>query len=165
MFNWLANQPKLLEWLYWVTRAFVCRLEPVIRFIGLHRVDNGLQPIERWLKGKLFNCHMCGQCTVHSTGMICPMTCPKKLRNGACGGVRQNGHCEVNPEMQCVWVSAFERSKQLRLFGAEIASIKPPVNHSLDGSSAWINMLTGNDVRTPEGWGKLRHIPIIEYRA
>ncbi|MBF6309362.1 methylenetetrahydrofolate reductase C-terminal domain-containing protein, partial [Nocardia farcinica] len=39
------------------------------------------------LKGWIFNCQMCGQCILHSTGMTCPMTCPKKLRNGPCGGV------------------------------------------------------------------------------
>ena len=38
---------------------------------------------------------MCGQCVLHSTGMTCPMTCPKTLRNGPCGGVREDGDCEV----------------------------------------------------------------------
>ena len=40
--------------------------------------------------------------------MSCPMNCPKNLRNGPCGGVRENGHCEVKPEMKCVWVQAWE---------------------------------------------------------
>ena len=26
------------------------------------------------------------------------MNCPKTLRNGPCGGVRQNGGCEIKPE-------------------------------------------------------------------
>nr|WP_245947992.1 methylenetetrahydrofolate reductase C-terminal domain-containing protein [Halomonas montanilacus] len=29
---------------------------------------------------------MCGQCILSSTGMSCPMNCPKSLRNGPCGG-------------------------------------------------------------------------------
>jgi hypothetical protein len=52
---------------------------------------------------------------LHSTGMTCPMTCPKNLRNGPCGGVRANGHCEVIPTMRCVWVQAFERAGRMSL--------------------------------------------------
>src|SRR5205814_1712686 len=64
---------------------------------------------EELTKGALFNCQMCGQCVLHSTGMTCPMNCPKNLRNGPCGGVRTNGHCEVKPELRWVWVDNFER--------------------------------------------------------
>ena len=45
----------------------------------------------------LFDCRMCGQCVLSSTGMSCPMNCPKTLRNGPCGGVRADGNCEVKP--------------------------------------------------------------------
>ncbi len=38
--------------------------------------------IERAVKGLLFDCRMCGQCVLSSTGMSCPMNCPKTLRNG-----------------------------------------------------------------------------------
>jgi len=41
------------------------------------------------------------------------MNCPKNIRNGPCGGVRLDGHCEVKPEMMCVWVRAFESSQRL----------------------------------------------------
>ena len=53
--------------------------------------------IEHALKKPIWDCRMCGQCVLHSTGMTCPMTCPKTLRNGPCGGVRENGNCEVVP--------------------------------------------------------------------
>ena len=56
---------------------------------------------------------MCGQCVLSSTGMSCPMNCPKTLRNGPCGGVRANGHCEVKPEMRCVWVEAYRGSERI----------------------------------------------------
>ena len=69
-----------------------------------------LAVIEKATKGPVFGCKMCGQCVLHSTGLTCPMTCPKTLRNGPCGGVRADGTCEVKPEMQCVWLKAYERS-------------------------------------------------------
>ena len=61
----------------------------------------------------MFDCRMCGQCMLSSTGMSCPMNCPKQLRNGPCGGVRANGNCEVEPDMPCVWVKAWEGSQNM----------------------------------------------------
>ena len=72
------------------------------------------------------------------------MNCPKNLRNGPCGGVGQDGACEVIPEMGCVWVGAYEKSQRL-LWPEEIHDLRPPVNWSLQGSSSWINALTGLD--------------------
>ena len=68
--------------------------------------------VEKRVKGFMFDCRMCGQCVLSSTGMSCPMNCPKQLRNGPCGGVRANGNCEVEPDMPCVWVKAWEGSQQ-----------------------------------------------------
>lgn len=120
----------------------------------------------RWPEEKskelLFDCRMCGQCILHSTGMTCPMTCPKELRNGPCGGVRANGNCEVIPEMRCVWVEAYENSKQMPNYGPEIMHLQPPVNRQLEGSSAWINMLTGADQMVPEGWVGVDTIAVVE---
>lgn len=107
-------------------------------------LDRLLRPVERVSKGVLFDCHMCGQCVLHSTGMVCPMTCPKNLRNGPCGGVGMDGACEVKPEMQCVWVGAYTRSQRL-LWPEEIHDLRPPVDWTLQGSSSWINALTGRD--------------------
>jgi hypothetical protein len=103
------------------------------------RIERLLIPAERLTKGAVFDCRMCGQCVLHSTGMTCPMTCPKNLRNGPCGGVRPNGHCEVVPEMPCVWVQAWERSRKMPHFGSEILHVLPPLNHDRQGSSAWVN--------------------------
>ena len=47
--------------------------------------------VEAAVKKPVFGCKLCGQCVLHSTGMTCPMTCPKQLRNGPCGGVRPDG--------------------------------------------------------------------------
>lgn len=119
------------------------------RFITQHSrlersLDRLLRPVERVSKEALFDCHMCGQCVLHSTGMVCPMTCPKNLRNGPCGGVRLDGSCEVRPEMKCIWVSAYHNSQRLP-WPDEIHDLRPPVDWSLQGSSSWVNALTGQD--------------------
>jgi hypothetical protein len=72
------------------------------------------------------------------------MTCPKDLRNGPCGGVRLDGTCEVYSEMQCVWVTAYSRSQRLP-WPDEFHDLRPPVDWSLEGSSSWVNLLTGRD--------------------
>jgi hypothetical protein len=111
--------------------------------------------IEDAIKKPVFGCQMCGQCVLHSTGMVCPMTCPKTLRNGPCGGVRENGNCEVKPEMQCIWVKAYERKETLHLpqvWKDHYNDLRPPVDMRLKGTSSWINLITKRDKQTPAGW-------------
>jgi hypothetical protein len=113
--------------------------------------------VEHAIKGPIWNCQMCGQCVLHDTGMTCPMNCPKTLRNGPCGGVRANGHCEVKPEMRCVWMKAVERSEHLPVWGPHIDNLRPPVDNRLKGSSSWINLATRRDKQTPAGWSPAPH--------
>ena len=112
--------------------------------------------IEHAVKKPVWDCRMCGQCVLHSTGMTCPMTCPKTLRNGPCGGVRENGNCEVIPEMECVWVKANRRAESMPLlpksWREEVSHMRPPVNNALKGDSSWINLINGKDRQTPAGW-------------
>jgi hypothetical protein len=108
------------------------------------KLDFLLRPIEKVIKVPLFGCHMCGQCVLHSTGMVCPMTCPKNLRNGPCGGVRLDGGCEVYPEKACIWVNAYHRSTRLP-WPDELHDLRPPVDWSLQGSASWVNLLTARD--------------------
>ena len=111
--------------------------------------------LEHLVKKPVWDCRMCGQCVLHSTGMTCPMTCPKTLRNGPCGGVRENGHCEVIPEMRCVWTKAYERTVALplpRVWREEYNDLRPPVDNRLEGTSAWGNLFSGRDKATPAGW-------------
>jgi hypothetical protein len=128
------------------------RLDPLIRRFGYRRAAGWISPPEEFLKKLVFDCRMCGQCILHSTGMTCSMTCPKNLRNGPCGGVRLNGHCEVYPERPCIWVQAYEHSLRMPIYGSELIQIQPPVNRQLEGTSAWINMLTGEDLKVSDGW-------------
>lgn len=159
--SWLRDRPRMLERAYGSTKTLFQKLDPVIKRIGYERVNRWIAGPEDWSKRIIFNCKMCGQCVLHSTGMTCSMSCPKNLRNGACGGVRANGHCEVKPEMRCVWVEAFERSEMMEMWGNEITHIQPPVNRQLEGTSAWVNMLTGADKEVPKGWVGLNTIPVI----
>jgi hypothetical protein len=105
-------------------------------------IDRALRPVEFALKGPLFGCRMCGQCTLHETGLTCPMGCPKTLRNGPCGGVRLDGRCEVVPDMMCVWVKAERRSRWLPWRGA-LLKIQPGLDWTQRGRSSWLNALTG----------------------
>ena len=119
----------------------------------------GLLPlIEHAAKKPVWDCRMCGQCVLHSTGMTCPMTCPKTLRNGPCGGVREDGHCEVKPEMRCVWVKAEQRTHSPLMPPAwrhDFNDLRPPVDNRLQGTSSWVNLVTGRDRATPLGWSDI----------
>jgi hypothetical protein len=115
-------------------------------------LGHALVAIERAVKGPLFGCRMCGQCILHSTGLVCPMNCPKNLRNGPCGGVLVDGNCEVDPERPCVWVRAWEGSRRLPLWRDDIRRISPPVDWRLQGTSSWANLATRRDGVVPSAW-------------
>jgi hypothetical protein len=115
--------------------------------------------VEHAVKGPVFGCHMCGQCVLHDTGMTCPMNCPKTLRNGPCGGVREDGHCEVHPEMTCVWLKAEHRAQALPLMPSSwrehFHNLRPPVDNRLRGTSSWVNFVTRRDRIHPAGWPEI----------
>ena len=148
----LRNHPDWLEIAYKLVDRLFKQLEPGIRKIGYQRFDWWMQLPEKLSKGAIFDCQMCGQCTLHFTGMTCPMTCPKNLRNGPCGGVQSNENCEVKPDMKCIWVEAYERSIRMKVYGNGIYCIQEPLNHQLKDSSAFINILTIEGGGTPAVW-------------
>jgi hypothetical protein len=113
--------------------------------------------VEREAKEAVYDCRMCGQCILHSTGMSCPMRCPKNLRNGPCGGTFQDGSCEVVPEMKCVWVQAWEGSRRLPLWRDHIEHVERPVDWRLQETSSWENLLTRRDRHVPDAWDGKAH--------
>ncbi len=121
-----------------------------------HVLERVLLPVERIGKESAFGCQMCGQCILHSTGLTCPMRCPKNLRNGPCGGVRPDGHCEVYPDKPCVWVQAIERAPHVPIWGDDIHHLQAPVDWRLQGTSSWVNLLTGRAAVRPAGWNANR---------
>lgn len=134
---WSVRHSRFLERLYSVFADIFLKLHPLWRTLGYNRVERPVTFVERNVKGLLFDCRMCGRCILSSTGMSCPMNCPKQLRNGPCGGVRANGNCEVEPNMPCVWVQAWNGSRQMK-GGDAILAVQKPVDQSLQETSAWL---------------------------
>ncbi|WP_292896262.1 methylenetetrahydrofolate reductase C-terminal domain-containing protein [Nitratireductor sp.] len=139
MRRWSVRHARFLEWVYARFSHFFLLLHPFWNAVGYARAETPVKFVERHLKGLMFDCRMCGQCILSSTGMSCPMNCPKQLRNGPCGGVRSNGNCEVEPEMPCVWVKAWEGAQAMR-GGEAIFHVQHPVDQSLRESSAWLRI-------------------------
>lgn len=98
--------------------------------------------VEHALKRPTLNCQDCGQCVASYNALTCVMRCPKQLRNGPCGGTRENGHCEVYPERDCIWFLVNERSKKLGR-QAKLMKFHKPVDRRFQGQSAWINLWAG----------------------
>jgi hypothetical protein len=138
MRRWSVRHARGLETAYGLLERVFVALDPLWRGLGYQRIDAPVAAVERVVKGLLFDCRMCGQCALSSTGMSCSMNCPKNLRNGPCGGVRANGHCEVDPAMPCVWVLAFEGSRRMRDGSTAIRLVQPPVDRRLEGRSSWL---------------------------
>ncbi|HEU5158539.1 MAG TPA: methylenetetrahydrofolate reductase C-terminal domain-containing protein [Streptosporangiaceae bacterium] len=99
---------------------------------------------EERVKTDLFGCSMCGQCALPVTGYTCPMSCPKQMRNGPCGGVGADGACEVYPELRCVWLEAYERADSQRR-AADLNRLQRPIDQRVWGQSSWINYWQGRD--------------------
>jgi hypothetical protein len=137
---WSVRHARGLARFYQLFEAWLVRLAPLWRAIGYQRLERPVAAIEHVVKGLLFDCQMCGRCVLSSTGMACPMNCPKQLRNGPCGGVRANGNCEVKPEMRCVWVEAFAGAERVRGGLEAIRVVQEPVDRRLEGSSAWLRV-------------------------
>ena len=136
-----TRHARVFERLYRLLEGVFVRLDPVLSLIGYNRLEGPVSLVERLAKGFLFDCQMCGQCVLSSTGMSCPMNCPKSLRNGPCGGVRDGGMCEVNPAMRCVWVEGWHGAGLMRDGLARIKVVQPPVNRELEGSSSWLRVV------------------------
>ena len=135
--KWSVSQARLFNRVYKALEHVLLALDKLWLKIGYDRVEKPITFVERHVKGFLFDCQMCGQCVLSETGMSCPMNCPKQLRNGPCGGVSAGGHCEVKPDMRCVWVEAW-RGHQLMGETGSMLEVRVPVDHRLKGRSSWL---------------------------
>lgn len=98
--------------------------------------------VEATLKKALFDCHHCGSCLLSQTRLICPMTCPKGLRNGPCGG-SLDGKCEVYEDQPCIWISIHDERE-----GVTADPIHAPFDEALLKTSSLINLATKADQDT-----------------
>lgn len=142
----LRAQEIIYDFFHWAIQP----LKPILK--PASTAEKFIIPLEKLAKELAYDCQMCGQCILHSTGMVCSMNCPKNLRNGPCGGVRTDGYCEVKPEMMCVWVRAYESAMMMPKYGKEMLWVQPPVKRNLEDSSAWVNMLHGIDEASKIEW-------------
>lgn len=126
-----------------------------------------LASTERLVKGTLFGCRMCGNCLLQETALICPMECPKGMRNGPCGSVTPEKRCYVDNTRKCIWNAIYERS--FRTGRQEnLLEVLPPVDWSKAGCETWgdvvrqvrhngtskffSGMLSGNKVERDHVW-------------
>lgn len=95
--------------------------------------------VENIIKVPLFGCQRCGECILSSTAFVCSQQCPKRLRNGPCGGTRGDGGCEVHPNRTCVWYRIHKRSHLLGRFQM-LLKLNKAHNWDLEGTSTWLNV-------------------------
>jgi hypothetical protein len=101
--------------------------------------------LENIIKIPLFKCQRCGDCVLSYTAFICSQRCPKRLRNGACGGTRPGGFCEVYPDKRCIWYAIYMRSRTLGRVPM-LTRLIPAHRWDLERTSAWLNVLRGRRV-------------------
>jgi methylenetetrahydrofolate reductase (NADPH) len=91
---------------------------------------------ERLVKGPLFGCRMCGNCLLQETAFICPMECPKGMRNGPCGGITPDKMCYVDETRKCVWYAIYKRAFKT---GREemLLEVLPPLDWDKVGTETW----------------------------
>lgn len=94
-----------------------------------------LAKTELLVKGPLYGCRMCGNCLLQETAFICPMECPKGLRNGPCGGARPD-KCYVDITRKCIWHSIFEKSLRMKR-EEKLLEVLPPLDWNKAGTETW----------------------------
>jgi len=95
-----------------------------------------LEKTELFIKGPLFGCRMCGNCLLQETAFICPMECPKGMRNGPCGGITPLKNCYVDETRKCIWYCIYKRAEKL---GREemLLEVIPPLDLEKVGTETW----------------------------
>jgi len=107
-------------------------LRPIVKVVGRKHLEKPMAWMESKVKGALFDCQMCGNCMLNLTALRCPTRCKKEVRNGPCGGVRQDGTCELDATMKCAWRDIVEHN------GGLLPERLPPREFNFGGRSTWI---------------------------
>jgi len=95
-----------------------------------------LAKTELLVKGPLFGCRMCGNCLLQETAFICPMECPKGIRNGPCGGTTPSKNCYIDETRKCIWYAIYKNAEKL---GREekLLEVLPPLDWEKVGTETW----------------------------
>jgi hypothetical protein len=139
--RWSVRHSRGLNAFYRGFERILMRCHRLFAWIGYSRLERPVALVERSVKGLLFDCKMCGQCVLSSTGMSCPMNCPKSIRNGPCGGVLADGNCEVKPWMRCVWVEGFKGAERIPGGLEAMSNVQAPVDRRNEGKSSWLRVV------------------------
>jgi methylenetetrahydrofolate reductase (NADPH) len=94
-----------------------------------------LETVEYVIKGPMFGCRMCGNCLLQETAFICPMECPKGLRNGPCGGSTSE-KCYVDPTRPCIWYKIYDRAFKMNR-QEMLLEVLPPLDWEKTGTETW----------------------------
>jgi methylenetetrahydrofolate reductase (NADPH) len=121
-------------------------MEKVSRTLDKHRSGRLLAGwMEGPLKKLLLDCKECGDCGIQHVAFLCPeSSCPKHIRNGACGGSKDGG-CEVYPDRKCVWFAAYERWASVNRVDEMTEGCVPPRMWELDNTPSWLNFYLRRD--------------------
>jgi methylenetetrahydrofolate reductase (NADPH) len=94
-----------------------------------------LESFEKVVKGPTWGCRMCGNCLLQETAFICPMECPKGIRNGPCGGSTSE-YCYVDETRPCMWYQIYDRAFKL---GRQemLLEVLPPLDWDKVGGETW----------------------------
>ena len=93
-------------------------------------------------------CAGCGECIVAATEGICPIArCSKSILNGPCGG-SQDGKCEVDGDIDCVWQQIYDRMEKLGTLD-KLEEIQAPKDWSR-GRDGGPGTVKREDATTPE---------------
>jgi len=95
-----------------------------------------LAKIEICVKGPLFGCRMCGNCMLQETAFICPMECPKGMRNGPCGGITPEKNCYVDETRKCIWYAIYTRALKTG-HEEKLLEVLPPLDWNKVGTETW----------------------------
>lgn len=97
---------------------------PLLPGVDTAFLGSGTGP-ERWEE----QCAACGACMLDETFGLCPIArCAKTLLNGPCGG-SEDGQCEVNNEVTCIWSRIIDRARRLGRLD-DLTRIIPPKDWS-----------------------------------
>ncbi len=114
-----------------------------------------LAKTELLVKGPIFGCRMCGNCLLQETALICPMECPKGMRNGPCGGITPEKGCYIDDTRKCVWYAIYDRAK--RTGGEEsLLEILPPLDWNKVGTETWGDVI--RQIRKVGTWKFLKSL-------